>query len=107
FVLDGHAETIGAGRGLWPFDVPHNRTTDARTLRHIHVKEVETRRSKRFESEVNFTPERVTSHRVETRDGKTKTSDRAFDFPNAMSHTSALLYLRTKPLADGAVERIV
>src|SRR4051812_41180609 len=52
FILDGHAETIGAGRGLWPFDVQHNSTTDARTLRPIHVKEVETRRSKRFESDV-------------------------------------------------------
>ncbi|MFL6531045.1 MAG: DUF3108 domain-containing protein [Chthoniobacterales bacterium] len=107
FVLDGSAETIGAGRGLWPFEVQHNSTTDARTLRPIHVKEVETRRSKKFDSELNFTAERVTSHRIETRDAKTKASDRTFEFPNAMSLNSALLYLRSKALADGSVERIV
>lgn len=107
FVLDGSAETIGAARGLWPFEVQHNSTTDARTLRPIHVKEVETRRSKKFDSELNFTGDRVTSHRIETRDGKAKTSDRSFEFPNLMSLSSALVYLRSKPLADGSVERIV
>ena len=107
FVLDGKAETIGVARGLWPFDVQHISSVDAHTLRPIEVKEVERRRSKRFDTHLGFTAERVMAHRIDEKKGKAKTNDKSFDFPNVMSLNSALLYLRSKPLANGTVERVV
>jgi hypothetical protein len=82
-------------------------TSDAATLRPIHVREVERARSKEFETELNHTPERVAVRRSEQSDKGTKTKTRNFDFPNVMSLSSAMLYLRSKPLAEGATERVV
>ncbi len=106
-VLEGSAETVGFARGLLQFAVQHYSAADARTLRPIRVKEVENRRSKQFDTEATYTADQVSAHRIEQKDGKTKTSDRAFEFPNVMSLNSALLYLRSKPLEQGSVERIV
>lgn len=107
FQLDGTGQTIGFARGLWKFDVHHVSTSDAHTLRPIRVKETESARSREFETELNYTPERVTGRRIEQSKSGTKTKAPKFEFPNVMSLNSALLYLRSKPLGAGAVERIV
>jgi hypothetical protein len=73
----------------------------------LHLKEVEHARSKEWETELSFTPERVTARRTETSEKGTQTKTRKFDFPNVMSLSSALLYLRSKPLSEGAIERVV
>lgn len=107
FQLKGSAQTIGLARTLWKFDTEQVSTSDAATLRPIHVKEVEQARSKEWNTELTFAPERVTAQRTETSEKGTKTKTRKFDFPNVMSLSSALLYLRSKPLADGNTERLV
>ena len=107
FLLDGKAQTIGVARGLWQFDLQHNSVVDARTLRPIHVKEVESRRGKRFDTDLSFAADRVIAHRLELKKGKAKAGERTFEFPNVMSLNSAMLYLRSRPLNDGAVERVV
>ena len=107
FELEAKGGTIGLARTLWNYDVKHLGISDARTLRPIEVTEVETLRKKEVTTKVSFTPDRVTSVRDERRDSKTTSKTRGFEFPNIASLNSALLYLRTQPLTDGAVQRIV
>ncbi len=107
FQLKGTAQTIGLARSLWKFDVEQVSTSDATTLRPLQVKETEQAREKEWQTELTFTPERVTARRTEKSEKGTKTKTRKFDFPNVMSLSSALLYLRSKPLADGSTERVV
>ncbi|MEJ7703239.1 MAG: DUF3108 domain-containing protein [Geodermatophilaceae bacterium] len=107
FELEGYGGTVGFARSLWPFDVKHLGVSDARTLRPIEVTEVETLRRKEVTTRVSFTPERVTSVRDERRDSTTASKTRGFEFPNIASLNSALLYLRTQPLKEGAIQRIV
>lgn len=105
--LEATGGTVGLARTLWEYDVKHAATSDAQTLRPIRVKEVEKVGSKEFDTELNFTPEGVTSVREERRDGEVKSKTRKFKFPHVWSLNSALLYLRTQPLQNGAVQRIV
>ena len=105
--LEATGGTSGLARTLWAYDVKHTATSDARTLRPIRVKEVETVRSKKFTTELTFTEQGVVSVREESRDGKAKSKTRRFDFPNLWSLNSAFLYLRTHPLTDGTVQRMV
>ncbi len=107
FELEGTGGTVGLVRSLWPFDVKHLGVSDARTLRPIEVTEVETLRRKEVTTRVSFTPERVTSVRDERKDSTTASKTRGFEFPNIASLNSALLYLRTQPLKEGAIQRIV
>jgi hypothetical protein len=99
--------TIGIARALWKYDVNHLASIDAQTLRPLHIKEVSDVRSNHVRADLTFTPEGVTSIREETNKGKVNSKTRAFEFPKVQSVTSALLYLRTLPLTDGAVHRVV
>ncbi len=106
FELDGTGGTIGLARSLWPYDVKHLGVSDARTLRPIEVTEVETLRREEVTTKISFTPDRVTSVRDERKGSSMTSKTRGFEFPNIASLNSALLYLRTQPLNDGAVQRI-
>lgn len=105
--LEGSGGTTGAARALWKFDGKQTAVTDAHTLLPIEVHETEAGRNKISETEVNFTPADATSRREERRGSNVKSKMREFAFPHLMSMSSALLYLRSQPLADGAVQRIV
>lgn len=107
FQLEATGGTTGLARTLWSYDVKHTATSDASTLRPVRVKETEEERAKEFTTELSFTEEGVTSVREERRDGEVKSKTRRFSFPHVWSLNSALLYLRTQPLQDGAVQRIV
>jgi hypothetical protein len=104
--LDANGHTIGLARNLWPFDVTHVSFTDARSLRPLQVRETEVLRSKKFETEVSFTPQGVTSKREEQRGNVAKSKTRQFQMANVHSIDSALLYLRSQPLVEGA-QRVV
>ena len=99
--------TSGLARALWKYEVNHVAFIDAQTLRPLEIKEVSDVRSKRVTTDLTFTPEGVTSVRVERNKGKVTSKKRRFDFPNVLSVNAALLYLRTQPLTDGAVHRVV
>ncbi|MFN2508651.1 MAG: DUF3108 domain-containing protein [Chthoniobacterales bacterium] len=99
--------TIGMARSLWEYDIHHTALSDAVTLRPILVREVETVRASKMTNDLTFTPEGVTSVREEREDSSVKSKTRRFHFPNVLSLNSALLYLRTQPLPDGAVQRTV
>ncbi|HEX8280408.1 MAG TPA: DUF3108 domain-containing protein, partial [Chthoniobacterales bacterium] len=107
FQLEGTGRTIGMASSLWQFEVNHVSTSDAHTLRPLHVKETEAARSKRWTTELEFTPAGVTSRREQQKDSTVKSKTRHFEFPNVQSLNSALFFLRTQPLPEGAVHRIV
>jgi hypothetical protein len=104
--LEGNGGTIGMARALWKYDLKSSSICEAQTLRPIESKEFETLRKKTISTLVNFTSEKVTSHE-EKRGTEVKIKDRSFDFPNVLSTSSAMLFLRSLPLADGAVVRMV
>lgn len=107
YQLEATGGTTGMARSLWAYDVKHVATSDARTLRPLRVTETEEMESKEFTTDVSFTEEGATSVREERREDKVKSKTRRFAFPNVWSLNSALLYLRTQPLNDDAVQRIV
>lgn len=107
FQLEGAARTIGMAKALWNFEGKHVSVSDARSLRPLEVHEAEKVRSKTSETTLTYTPEGVVSRREEEKDSRVKSKTREFSFPNLLSLTSALLYVHSRPLPDGAVERFV
>ena len=107
FQILASGKTVGLARGLWSYELQHKSFSAAPTLRPIQVKEVERTRSKQVTTELTFSPEGVTSAREERKGEKVSLKTRRFEFPNVLSLTSALLFLRGQPLPDGAVERVV
>lgn len=104
--LDGTGRTVGLARFLWRFDVNYRSVANAATLRPIESNQIETYRSKRIQTHLVFTSAGVRRARTETpRAGTNKT--REFDFPNLFDLLSSLLYLRSQPLKDGSVYRVV
>lgn len=107
FKLEGKGGTVGLARAIWRYDVKHSALADAQSLRPISVRESEKTRSKEKNTEVAFSPELVVSLRKERKSGVTATRERRFEFPNALSLESALLFLRSQPMPVGAVYRVV
>ena len=105
FQLDLKARTIGLVRTLWKFDASGTSIIDADTLRPIVVKQLENDRSEKTVIDLSFGPDGVTSKVTETPGKGTKV--RRFDFPHLFDLQSALLYLRSQPLQDRSVQRIV
>jgi hypothetical protein len=106
FQLKGTGGTIGLARLLWTFDVDYCSVANADTLRPIEVRQTETYHSKKLFTHLVFNNAGVKRKRTEwPKDTKNKT--REFDFPNLFDLHSALLYLRSQPLTNGSVYRIV
>ena len=105
FAIDGG--TIGLARTLWRYDVDHTAFVDAESFRPLETHEVEQVRTKHVKTDLTFTPDGVTSVREQRNKGEVKSDTRRFDFPNVLSVNAALLYLRAKPLTQGAVHRVV
>ena len=106
FLLDASAQTTGAVRSLWTFDVNYKAIADAATLRPLHMQQTETVRGKRIATELVFNPTGVSRTRAET-NGKAKTKTKRFEMPNLFDLHSALLYIRSQALPDKSVQRIV
>jgi Protein of unknown function (DUF3108) len=104
--LDGTGRTVGLVRALWKLDVNYQATASAETLRPIETQQTESYRSKKIVTNLTFTNNAVT--RVRT-DGKGAAAEktRQFNFPNLFDLFSAMLYLRSQPLKDHSVYRVV
>jgi len=103
--LDVNARTIGLARGLWKFDASHASSVDAEALRPIAVRQVENDRATRVLTELSFSPTGVVSKVTETPGPGPKV--RRFDFPRLFDLQSAILYLRSQPLQERSVQRVV
>jgi len=105
FQLDGTGRTIGLVRALWKFDVNYQAAASAGTLRPIETQQIENYRSKKIITYLTFTNNGVTRARTEGKGAEVKT--RQFNFPNLFDLFSAMLYLRSQPLKDHSVYRVV
>ena len=106
FQLEATGHTTGLVRALWKLDANYRALADAETLRPIESKQIEAYRFKKIVTQLAFTNSGVTRSRTEGfGPGTTKT--REFAFPNLFDLHTALLYLRSQPLEDHSVYRIV
>jgi hypothetical protein len=106
FQLEATGRTIGLVRALWKLDASYRAVADAETLRPIESKQTEAYRFKKIVTQLAFTNSAVARTRTEgSGSGTAKT--REFTFPNLFDLHTALLYLRSQPLKDHSVYRIV
>jgi hypothetical protein len=106
FQLDGTGRTIGFVRALWKFDVSYQAIASAETLRPIETQQIENYRSKKIVTHLTFTNNGVTRARTEGK-GAAASKTRQFNFPNLFDLFSAMLYLRSQPLKERTVYRVV
>ena len=106
FELEASGGTTGFARALWKLDATYRGLANAETLRPIESKQVEAYRRKKITTELNFTDTSVTRTRSET-PGPKETKSKPFNFPGLFDLHGAMLYLRSQPLTDHAVYRIV
>jgi uncharacterized protein DUF3108 len=107
FQLDGTGRTIGFVRALWKLDVNHRAVASAETLRPIETEQTESYRSKKIVTHLTFTNNGVTRTRTEDKGAGAEAKTRQFNFANLFDLFSAMLYLRSQPLKDRSVYRIV
>jgi len=107
FQLDGSVHTIGLVRTLWKFDANHTSSVDAETLHPLEVKQIENVRSKKTVTTLSFESTGVTSKETETPAKSPGPKVRHFDSPHLFDLLSALLYLRSQPLQERNVLRVV
>lgn len=105
--LDVAAHTTGLVRSLWKFDGSHTSIVHGATLHPVEVKQVENVRGKKTVTELSFGQGAVTSKVTETPSKHTGPKVRRFDFANLFDLQSGLLYLRSQPLEERSVQRIV
>jgi hypothetical protein len=106
FQLDGTGRTIGLVRALWKLDANYQAVASTGTLRPIETRQTENYRSKKITTDLTFTNNGVTRVRTDGK-GAAEPKTRQFNFPNLFDLFSAMLYLRSQPLKDGGVYRVV
>jgi hypothetical protein len=106
FEFKGTGGTIGFVRALWKLDVNHWALADAKTLRPIEMKQIESYRRKKLITQLAFTSIGVKRTRNE-RPSASGPSTKQYDFSNLFDMHSTALYLRSQSLSDGSVYRIV
>ena len=104
--LNGTGRTIGFVRALWKLEVNYQAVASAGTLRPIETQQTENYRSKKIVTHLTFTNNGVTRARTEGK-GAGEAKTRQFNFPNLFDLFSAMLYLRSQPLKERAVYRVV
>ncbi len=104
--LQGSGQTIGFVRALWKFDVRHRAVADAATLRPVLMNQVEEVRGKAITTDLVFDANGVVRTRTDTK-SKKPPKPKPFAFPGVLDLHSALLYVRSQPLNNGDVHRIV
>jgi hypothetical protein len=105
--LDGTGRTISFVRALWKLDVNHHALANAETLRPVETRQTENYRSKNLATQLTFTNNGVTCARTEGQGSAVSTKTRDFSFPNLFDLHSAMLYLRSQPLRDRSIQRVV
>ena len=105
FQLDGTIHTTGLVRTLWKFDGTHTSRVDAGTLHPLEMKQIENVRNKKTVTSLSFDSSGVTSKETKTSGAGPKI--RRLDFPSLFDLYSALLYLKSQPLQDRSIQRIV
>jgi Protein of unknown function (DUF3108) len=105
FILEGKGRTVGLARVLWRFDLSYRSVANAETLRPLEAHQVETARGKRIETNLKFSNDGVNSRRFEASHATPTVKD--FAWENLYDLQSVFLYLRSQPLRDHNVYRVV
>ena len=105
--VEGTGRTIGFVRALWKLDVNYHALANAETLRPVETRQTENYRSKKIATQLTFTNNGVIRARTEGQGGAVGTKTRDFSFPNLFDLHSAMLYLRSQPLRDRSIQRVV
>jgi len=104
FQLEATGRTIGLVRAWWKLDASYRGLANAETLRPIESKQTEVYRRKKLVTDLTFTDTGVARARTEGNGVKTT---KPFNFPELFDLHSGILYLRSQPLSDHSVYRIV
>lgn len=104
--LTGSGQTLGVVRALWKFNVQHRAIADAQSLRPISMHEIDEERSKVITTDLAFKNNGVLRTRTDSK-AKKPAAPKGFQFPVLFDLHSALLFVRSQPLADGSVYRLV
>ncbi len=107
YQFEGVGRTTGFVRVLWKLDVNYRGFAYVDTLRPIETKQTEAYRSKKMTTHLTFTNNGVKRARTEDQIKQGPTKIREFSFPNLFDLHSAMLYLRSQPLRDHNVYRLV
>lgn len=107
YQLDTTLQSTGFVRALWKFDGHHASMVDAKTLRPMEVRQTEVVRAKKTVTNLSFESGGVTSKETETPSKNPGPKIRRFESPQLFDLLSALLYLRSQPLQNRNVQRIV
>lgn len=113
-LLVGVAEgrSNGLARALWPYDVEAEALVESRSLRPRLFEVAETERGRAFHYRLEFGKDRVNTRTV-VRDVKPKAgvepviSEKTYRYQSLHDVLSAVLYIRSQPLADGDVIRAI
>jgi hypothetical protein len=105
--LQGIGQTVGLVRALWKFDVRHRALADATTLRPITMHQVEELRNKLVTTDVVFKRDSLERIRTDTKSKKTPKTSRFSFVGGVLDMHSTLLYVRSQPLHEGDVYRLV
>ncbi len=105
--LLGSGQTVGLVRALWKFDVQHRALADAASLRPLSMHQVDEVRGKTVVTDLTFTGDSVARVRTAS-NSKKKPKPKSFTFAGGVFDMhSALLFLRSQPLRQGDVYRVV
>jgi Protein of unknown function (DUF3108) len=106
FEVEASGATSGFPRTLFRLDIYHQATGNKVTLRPIHFFQEEKYRLETVKTNVNFEPDQVTGLR-EKFPSDHPSKPNVFKFSPVFDMTTALLWVRSQPLADGDTESIV
>lgn len=101
--LQGTGRSTGLARALWRYDVTYRGAADTRTLRPIESTQTETMKNKKIVTQLLFVGGALTRSRTEN--GVTKSKQ--VNLPNLYDLHSAMLYLRSQPLKEKSVQRVM
>jgi hypothetical protein len=105
-MLTGSAATTGLARVLWRMDATHEAHGDLQTLKPLSVRQVETYHYQTISTALDYDDQGVARLRKSTAD-KNPAKRKHYDFPGLHDLQTAVLYVRSQKLENGAVYRLV
>jgi len=106
FEVDASGGTSGFPRTLFRLDLYHQATENKATLMPIHFFQEEKYRQETVKTNVDFEPDYVTGLREKIPSDRPPKPN-VFRFSPVFDLTTALLWVRSQPLADGDTESLV
>ena len=106
FEIDATGATSGMARALYQLDIYQQAIVNKMTLRPVRLFQEEKYRSKTFRTNVDFESNQLTGLREKIPD-KYPGMPKIFRFSPVFDLASALLWVRSQPLAEGEIESMV